>query len=168
VEPITFEDIRPLFRLHIDDAPVKEFLKRFPDHRITKPNDGSQYAIFRPLGFDMLFRPPAGPRGGPSKKLRVVMNVFLFRAGEEKHQEFPEPPFGVKFTDSHDVLIQKLGEPFATSLEMNVTPLAWEKWRVGDGDLTIHAMYDRSNMTTRTFSVGPEVVPAVKPIPSRA
>ena len=35
---------------------------------------------------------------------------------------------GVEF----DVPIQKLGEPFATSLEMNVTPLAWGKWPVGD------------------------------------
>jgi len=166
VESITFEDIRPLFLQHIDDAPVKEFLKRFPDHRVTKPNDGVQFAIFKSLGFDLRFQPPAGPQGGPSKKLRVLCTVFLYRAGEEKHQEFPEPPFGVKFTDSHDVLIQKLGEPFATSLEMNVTPLAWEKWRVGD--LTIHSMYDRSTMTTRTFSVGPELVPYVKPIPSRA
>ena len=166
MEFITFEDIRPLFLQHIDDAPVKEFLKRFPDHRITKPSDGVQFAIFHSLGFDMRFQPPAGPQGGPSKKLRVLTTVFLYRAGEEKHQEFPELPFGVKFTDSHDVLIQKLGQPFATSLEMNVTPLAWEKWRIGD--LTIHSKYDRSTMTTRTFSVGPELVPYVKPIPSHA
>ena len=124
MESITFEDIRPLFLQHIDDVPVKEFLKRFPDHRITKPSDGVQFAIFPSLGFDMCFRPAAGPQGGPSKKLRVLMTVFLYRAGEEKHQEFREPPFGVKFTDSYDVLVQKLGEPFATSLMVNVTPLA--------------------------------------------
>jgi hypothetical protein len=33
-------------------------------------------------------------------------------------------------------------------------PLCWEKWRVED--TTVHAMYDMSNMTTRTFSIGPE------------
>jgi len=169
MESVSFEDIRPLFGLHLDDAPVKAFLKRFPDHRVTKPSDGVQYAIFRSLGFDLLFRPPAGPQGGPSKKLRVLMTVFLYRAGEEKHQEFREPPFGIKFTDPRDALVQKLGEPFATSLMVNVTPLAWEKWRVGD--LTVHSMYDRSSMTTRTFSIGPELKPAGKPveiIPARA
>lgn len=99
MESITFEDIRSLFLQRIDDAPVKEFLKRFPDHRVTKPNDGVQFVIFQSLGFDLRFQPPAGPQGGPSKKLRVLTTVFLYRAGEEKHQEFPEPPFGVKFAD---------------------------------------------------------------------
>lgn len=157
MDSITFDDIRPLFKLRIDEAPVVEFLKRFPEHRITKPSDGTQYVIFKPLGFDLIFQPLAGPQGGPSKKLRVLKGAFLFRAGEEKHQEFRALPFGLKFTDTRDQLVQKLGEPFTSSLMVKVTPplpLCWEKWCVED--TTVHAMYDRSSMTTRTFTIGPE------------
>jgi hypothetical protein len=157
MESITFDDIRPLFGLRIDDPPVAEFLRRFPEHRITKPSDGGQFAIFKPLGFDFRFQPKAGPQGGPTKKLRILYCVFLYRDGEEKHKEFRDLPFGIKFSDSRDTLVQKLGMPFATSLMVKVTPplpLCWEKWRVGD--LTVHAMYDMSNMTTRTFTIGPE------------
>ena len=153
MESVSFEDIRPLFGHRLDEAPIAEFLKRFPEHRVTKPSDGTQFAIFRSLGFDLRFEPAAGPQGGATKKLRILKAAFLYRDGEEKHQEFREPPFGIRFTDSRDVLVQKLGESFKSSLMVNVTPLSWEKWRVGD--LTVHAMYDRSNMTTRTFTIGP-------------
>ena len=63
MESVTFEDIRPLFLQHIDGAPVKEFLKRFPDHRVTKPSDGVQFVIFQSLGFDLRFQPTSRTAG---------------------------------------------------------------------------------------------------------
>jgi hypothetical protein len=154
METVTFEDIRPLFGLRLDAPEMAAFLARFSDHRITKPSDGAQYVVFRSLGFDMLFRPPTGYSGGRTKHLRVLECVFLFRQGEERHQQFPTLPFGVAFTDTHEELVRKLGEPFASSLTIGLGALGWEKWLVGD--LVIHAMYDRVTRTTRTFTIGPE------------
>lgn len=153
MQQVTFENIRPLFGLRLDAPEMAAFLARFPDHRITKPSDGAQYVVFRPHGFDMLFRPPTGYQGGRTKNLRVLECVFLFRQGEEKHEQFPNPPFGVAFADTRDELAQKLGESFASSLTIGLEKLGWEKWRVGE--FVIHAMFDRNTMTTRTFTVGP-------------
>ena len=80
--------------------------------------------------------------------------VFLYRQDEEKHDQFPDPPFGVTFSDTRDELVGKLGEPFTSSLAVGLGALAWEKWRVDE--LVIHATYDRETMTTRTFTIGPE------------
>jgi hypothetical protein len=151
---IVFDDIRPLYGLRLDSSAVEAFLVRFPEHRIDKPSDGAQYVLFKPLGFDLLFIPPSGLQGGRSKHLRVLREVFLFRQGEEKHREFPQPPFGLAFSDTRDELVRKLGEPFASSLTVGLGKLSWEKWRVED--LIVHAMYHLDTMTTRTFTIGPE------------
>jgi hypothetical protein len=145
MDRVTFQDIRPLFGLRLD-AP-------FPDHRVGKPRYGAQYVVFRSQGFDMLFRPPTGYQGGRTKHLRVLECVFLYRQGEGRYNEFPAPPFGVAFSDTRDGLVRKLGEPFASSMSIGLNTWSWEKWRVAG--LVIHAMYDRSSMTTRTFTVGP-------------
>jgi hypothetical protein len=151
---VTFEDVRPLFGLRLDAPEVAAFLARFPEHKVSKPNDGAQYVTFRSLGLDLLFRPPTGYQGGRTKHLRVLECAFLYRQGEERHDEFPDLPFGIAFSDTRDELVRKLGEPFTSSLAIGLGALAWEKWRVGE--LTVHAMYDRGSMTTRTFTVGPE------------
>jgi hypothetical protein len=153
MERATFEDIRLLFGLPLDAPEVAAFLGRFPEHRISKPSDGAQYVVFRPHGFDLLFRPPAGNPGGRARQRRVLGCVFLFRQGEERHEQFANPPFGVAFADARDELVRKLGEPFASSLTIGLGALGWEKWQVGG--LVLHAMYDRTSMTTRTFTVGP-------------
>ena len=142
MDRVTFDDIRPLFGLRLDAPEVVALLARFPDHRVGKPSDGAQYVVFRSLGFDLLFRPPTGYQGGRTKNLRVLECAFLYRQGEERYEQFPDLPFGVAFTDTHDELVGKLGEPFTSSLAIGLGALAWAKWRVGD--LTIHAMYDRS------------------------
>jgi hypothetical protein len=150
----TFDDIRPLFGLRLDAPEVAAFLARFPDHRVGKPNDGAQFVVFYPLGFDLLFRPPTGLQGGRTKHLRVLECAFLFRQGEERHEQFPAPPLGLAFTDTHAELVRKLGEPFTSSLAVGLGSLAWAKWRA-DG-LTVHAMYHRDDAAVRTFTIGPE------------
>jgi hypothetical protein len=158
MDRVTFEDIRPLFGLRLDAPEVTAFLARFPDHRVGKPSDGAQYVVFRSLGFDLLFRPPSGYQGGRTKHLRVLECAFLYRQGEERHDQFPDPPFGVTFADSRDELVGKLGEPFTSSLAVGLGSLAWEKWRVGE--MVIHAKYDLVVMTARVFTVWPEAQPA--------
>jgi hypothetical protein len=153
MQHVTFEDIRPLFGLPLDAPEVVAFLGRFPGHRITKPSDGAQYVVFRPHGFDMLFQRPTGSPAGLAAHRRVLRCVFLFRQGEERHEQFPDPPFGIAFADTRDELVRKLGEPFASSLTIGLGALGWEKWQVDA--LVLHAMYDRVSMTTRTFTIGP-------------
>ncbi len=153
MQHVTFDDIRPLFELPLDAPEVAAFLARFPEHRISKPSDGAQYVVFRPHGFDLLFRPPAGSRAGRGGQRRGLACAVLFRQGEERHEQFPDPPFGVAFTDRHDELVAELGEPFASSLTIGLGALGLETWRVGA--FVIHAMYDRVSMTTRTFTIGP-------------
>src|SRR5262245_59157448 len=113
---IGFDDIRPLYGLRLDTPEVGAFLRRFPDHRVRRPSDGVQDVIFRSLGFDLAFRPLTGLQGGRTKHLRVLQSVFLYRKGHEKHEEFPEPPFGITFADTRDRLLEKLGEPSKTSM----------------------------------------------------
>jgi hypothetical protein len=154
MERVTFDEIRLLFGQRLDAPEVVAFLARYPDHRIGKPSDGAQYLVFRSQGFDLLFRPPTGYQGGRTRQLRVLECVFLYRQGEERHEEFSALPFGVAFTDTRDELVRKLGQPFASSLTIGLGSLSWEKWRVGE--LVMHVKYDRPSMTTRTFTVGPE------------
>lgn len=151
---ITFDDILPLYGLRLDDADVETFLTRFPEHQIGKPSDGAQYVLFKPLGFDLLFRPPSGYQGGRTKHLRVLQAVFLFGKGEAKHEEFPCPPFELEFSDDRDALAQKLGESFESSLTIGLDSLSWEKWRVEE--LVVHVTYNLETMTPRTFTIGPD------------
>src|SRR5262245_39773776 len=167
---VTFDDIRPMFGLRLDDPKVEAFLARFPDHRIGKPNSGSQYVVFRSQGFDMHFCPRTGYQGGRSKELRVLDTVFLYRQGDERHEQFPALPFGVAYTDTRNELVRKLGKPFESSLTVGLDSLTWEKWHVGE--LVLHATYDPAAMTARLFTVANEaqrVAPDPEPAqPSRA
>ncbi len=149
---IHFEEIRPLFGLHIEAPEVLALLEEYPDHRITKPSDGDQYVLFRSLGFDLLFRPRAGLSGSRTKNSRVLTCIFLYREGKDRHREFVHPPFGIAFSDHRDVLLTKLGKPFAASDYDECGLPGWEKWNC-DG-CTVHTMYDRATMTTQVFSIG--------------
>jgi hypothetical protein len=153
---IRFDDIRPLFGLRLDSPEVSAFLRRFPDHRIGRPSDGVQDVIFRSLGFDLSFRPRTGLQGGRTKHLRVLQGVFMFRKGHEKHEEFPEPPFGITFADTRDRLLEKLGEPSRTSMPDGVRSsflgtIYWDLWHV-DG-LAVHATYDPETWTPRLITI---------------
>jgi hypothetical protein len=156
MEVIRFDDIHPLYGLKLDSPEVVAFLERFPDHRIGRPSDGAQQIVFRSLGFDLLFRPPTGLQGGRTKHLRVLHTVFLHRKGNERHEEFPEPPFGVSFADTREWLLEKLGEPFKTSMPDGVQSWAfgrvyWDVWHV-DG-LAVHATYDPETWTPRLLTI---------------
>jgi hypothetical protein len=153
---IRFDDIRPLFGLRLDSPEVSAFLGRFPDHRIGRSSDGVQDVILRSLGFDLSFRPRTGLQGGRTKHLRVLQGVFLFRKGHEKHEEFPEPPFGITFADTRDRLLEKLGEPSRTSMPDGVRSsflgtIYWDLWHV-DG-LAVHATYDPETWTPRLLTI---------------
>jgi hypothetical protein len=160
---IRFDDIRSLFGLKLDTPEVSAFLGRFPEHRIGRPSDGVQDVIFRSLGFDLSFRPPTRLQGGRTKQLRVLQSVFLYRKGYEKHEEFPEPPFGIRFTHTRDGLLEKLGEPSRTSMPDGVRSssfgtIYWDLWHV-DG-LAVHATYDPETWTPRLITISPqEAVP---------
>ncbi len=148
---VTFEDIAPLFGQRIDTPDVIAFLAKYPEHRTTKPSDGAQYVIFKSLGFDLLFQPLTGLQGGRSSHLRVLICVFLYREGKDKHKEFSCPPFGIAFAEHRDTLLAKLGQPFAASDKDEQDQPGWEKWRVGEWE--VHAMYDRAAMTTQLFTI---------------
>ena len=148
---IIFEDIAPLFGQRIDTPDVAAFLAKYPEHRITKPSDGAQYFLFKPLGFDLLFRPRTGLQGGRSSHLRILICVFLYREGKDKHKQFPAPPFDLAFADHRDTLLAKLGQPFASSEKDKYDQLGWEKWRVGEWK--VHATYDPAAMTTQVFTI---------------
>lgn len=142
---VKFEDIRALYGLSLDAPEVTAFLARFPDHRVGRPSEGVQQVDFRSLGFDLSFMPRTGMQGGRTKELRVLDTVFLHRKGHEKHGEFAEPPFGISFSDTREILIQKLGEPNGTSMPngVRVSPFGtvyWDHWHVEE--LAVHATYD--------------------------
>ncbi len=156
---IGFDDIRPLYGLRLDTPDVAAFLKRFPDHRVGRPSDGVQYVIFPSLGFDLSFRPLTGLQGGRTKHLRVLQSVFLFCKGEEKHEEFREPPFGVSFTDTRERLLEKLGQPFKTSMPDGVQSaffgrVYWDLWHVDR--LAVHTTYKPETWTPRVLTVSPQ------------
>jgi|GEM_PF-3572705 hypothetical protein len=155
---LTFSEIRPLFGHRIDSPEVTAFLDRFPEHRVRKPRDGDQYVVFRSLGFDFLFRPPDGPRGGPSKHLRVLAAVFLYGEGAEGHAAFPAPPFGLTFNAGHDDLIGELGEPIKTTMPDGVlAPILgrkyWDLWCV-EG-LSVHGNYDPDTKLLNLITISP-------------
>lgn len=154
---VKFDDIRPLFGLRLDSPEVEAFLARFPEHKIGKPNSGSQYVTFKPHGFDFHFSPRTGYQGGRSKHLRVLDTIFLFRQGDERHEQFASLPFGVSYTDTHNTLVRKLGKPFESSLSNGQETLTWEKWRFGD--LSLHATYDPATSTARLFTIADETLP---------
>jgi hypothetical protein len=155
---ISFDEIRPLFGLRLDMPEVSAFLGRSPDHRIGRPSNGVQDVIFRSLGFDLSFRPLTGMQGSRTKHLRVLWSVFLYRKGHDKHEEFPEPPFGITFDDTRDRLLEKLGEPSRTSMPDGVLSpffgrVYWDLWHV-DG-LAVHATYDAETWTPRLLTISP-------------
>lgn len=151
MDEITFEDIAPLFGQRIDTPDVIAFLAKYPEHRITKPSDGAQYVIFKSPGFDLLFRPLTGLQGGRSSHVRVLICVFLYREGKDKHKQFPHPPFEIAFADQRDALLTKLGEPVAVSDKDEHGNPGWEKWHVSEWE--VHTMYDRTTMTTQVFTI---------------
>lgn len=148
---IDFEELRTLFGLPIDSPEVSELLSSFPDHRIRKPEGGDQFVISLSQGFDLLFRSPA------PKKPRLLYRIFLYREGKDRHRAFLNPPFGIAFSDQRPTLLQKLGEPFAASDKDEQGNPGWETWRVAEQNhspLTIHTMYDRTDMTSKVFTLG--------------
>jgi hypothetical protein len=147
---VRYADIRPLFGLRLDDPAVAAFLARFPDHKVGKPSDGAQYVVARPLGFDLMFRPPTGYQGGRTKHLRVLVAAFLFREGKEKHRQFPDPPHGLTFADTRDVILRKLGPPAGPQRNPG-DPILADFWDM-DG-LRFHADYDRSTMTPQLLTL---------------
>jgi hypothetical protein len=153
---ITFKDIRPLYGLRLDTPEVAAFLDRFPDHRIGRASEGIQDVIFRSLGFDLQFRPLTGLQGGQTKHLRVLHSAFLYSNGQERHDEFPKPPFRIAFRDSREMLLQKLGEPFKTSMPDGVLSsflgrIYWDKWHVEE--FAVHATYDPVNWIPRLLTI---------------
>jgi hypothetical protein len=155
---IGFDQIRPLFGMKLDSPEVTAFFKRFPEHIVGRPSDGVQDVLFRPLGFDLSFRPLTGLQGGHTKHLRVLTAVFLHREGNERHEQFSRPPFGISFEDSPRILVEKLAEPFKTSMPGGVRTsffgtVYWDLWHV-DG-LAVHATYDAETWTPRVFAISP-------------
>jgi hypothetical protein len=153
---VSFDDIRPLYVLRLDSPEVTAFLGRFPGHRVGRPSDGRQYVVVRSHGFELAFQPPTGLQGGRTKHLRVLQSVFLYRKGDERYEEFPEPPFGVSFTDTRERLRRKLGEVSRTSMPDGVRSsvfgtVYWDLWDV-DG-LDVHATYDPETWTPRLLTV---------------
>ena len=155
---VKFEDIRALYGLRLDAPEVTAFLARYPDHRIGRPSDGVQQVDFRSLGFDLSFMPRTGMQGGRTKELRVLDTVFLHRKGHERYEGFAEPPFGISFADTREILIQKLGEPSGTSMPdgVKVSPFGtvyWDRWHVED--LAVHVTYDSVARTPSLISISP-------------
>lgn len=157
-----FAELKALFRQPLDSPDVEAFLAKYPEHQIRKPNSGSQHVLFRSLGFDLLFRPLTGPQGGPSKKLRLLITVFLDRAGKDKFQEFATPPFGITFRDTPDSLNQRLGPPAWTNLPHGVKSVLGmnfgSRWEI-DG-LDVHSDFDPADLTVQMLTISlPETRP---------
>lgn len=152
----SFAEIAALFHKKLDSPEVTAFLQRYPDHRIGKPNSGSQHVNFKSLGFELLFRPLTGAQGGPSKHLRVLICAFLFRAGHEKYQQFANPPFGISFQDTAADLEKRLGPPQATSLPNGARFMLevsfWSCWELEDR-LSVHAEFDPQEMTIQQLTI---------------
>lgn len=152
----TFAEIEALFHKKLDSPEVTAFLQKYPDHVIGKPNSGSQHVKFKSLGFELLFRPLTGAQGGPSKHLRVLICVFLFRAGHEKYQQFASPPCGISFQDNAADLDKRLGPPQTTSLPNGVKSLLgvsyWSHWE-HENRLEVHADFDPQDMTVQQLTI---------------
>ena len=78
----------------------------------------------------------------------------------KKHEEFSAPPFGISFTDTtRERLLEKLGEPFRTSMPHGVQStffgrVYWDLWHVAI--LAVHASYDPETWTPRLLTVSPK------------
>jgi hypothetical protein len=86
----------------------------------------------------------------------VLHSVFLYRNGQERHDEFPEPPFNVTFLDTREMLLQKLGESSKTSmpdgrLSSFLGRVYWDRWNVEE--LAFHATYDPEDWTPRLLTI---------------
>ena len=151
-----FAEIKTLYRQPLDSQDAERFLKKYPEHRIGKPNTGSQHVIFRSLGIELLYRPLTGPQGGPSKRVRVLIAVFLYRGGHDKFQEFAQPPFGITFRDTAAALSERLGPPAWTNLPQGVKSILGmnygSRWDI-DG-LDVHADFDPADLTVQMLTIG--------------
>jgi hypothetical protein len=150
VPDVTFAELTALFGKPIDDPAVVDILAKCR-HKRDRADMGRQYVVSKEHGFDLMFAEPDGPRRG-GKKVRVLTTLFLHREGNEGHKEFPDPPFGVRFADDRDALVEKLGEAADSSLARGQESLWWELWRVED--LMLHASYD-ADRRPRMFCVEP-------------
>jgi hypothetical protein len=151
-----FAEIAALFHKKLDSPEVTAFLQKYPDHRIGKPNSGMQHISFKSLGFSLLFEPLTGAQGGPSKHLRVMICVFLYRAGHDKSKQFANPPFGISFQDTAADLDKRLGPPQETSLPNGTQDLLlgtsfWSRWE--QDDLDVHAEFDPQEMTIQQLTI---------------
>jgi hypothetical protein len=89
-----------------DDPDLQALLARCPPHKLGKPSDGSQYAVSKPGGFDLLFEDADPERG--HRQARVLRGAFLFNAGADGHHGFAgDLPFAFTFADSRAALIAK-------------------------------------------------------------
>lgn len=160
---ITFDEIRPLFGLRIDEHDVIAFLDRFPKHTIRKPYEGDQYVFFKSLGFDLLFRSPGFTEGSRRRPPRVLVSAFLYRKGEEEHNAFASPPFGLTFADSHERIVEKLGLPSHSNMPEGVNDsilgwLMWDRWE-RDG-FQIHCAYEKPTGALKTITITQPLVDA--------
>ena len=151
---ITFDQIRPLFGKAFDDPAVTEFLATCGKVSKGKPDGADHYVQARPAGFDFLFvRPNDAKRGSP----RLLQTVFLYVEGNDKHNQFANPPYGLAFTNRAD-LLKKLGKPARSwkigkgEVPASAKTVDHDEWE--RDDLTISAHYG-DDLVVRNFQLSP-------------
>jgi hypothetical protein len=126
-----------------------------PPHKLDRPSDGSQFAISKEGGFDLLFQDVDPEKS--HRQTRVLTGLFVFAEGVDKHREFRGPlPFGFAFDDERDTLIRKhapsrtwvIGKGRVSVNHPNPDSDAWET-----SGFNLHAQYGEGGRV-RWFQIG--------------
>lgn len=125
------------------DAELSALLDAMLEHKLDLPSDGTQYAISKAGGFDLLFE-DADP-GKSHRQMRVLTGIFLYADDVDGHRSFQgELPFGFTLHDSRRALIAKrppsrtwvIGEGRVRADHPQPDSGAWET-----PDFNLHATY---------------------------
>ena len=113
------------FGLNYESPQISALLATQASHKLDKPSDGSQFAISKDGGFDLLFK-NINVDGG--KQNRVLACIFIYSAGVDKHKQFPGTlPLGMQWTDKRAAIVAK--------------NLSNRTWVIGEGRVAVDSAF---------------------------
>lgn len=146
-----FDRAVQLFGKSYDSPDVLEFLTDLPEHKLGKPNDGSQHAVSARGGFELAFTDEHAVGG--RRQNRILTAVFLYSGGVQQFQGCQwSLPFGFNFQDQRSKLLEKI-RPDRTwvigegRVQLNHPSPSHDTWVSAEFNLSAHYSDDAATIS---------------------
>ncbi len=137
-----FNEIIQRFGVAVSDPSAQALIALIPSCKLGSQSDGSQYAISKEAGIDLLFQDRWDNDKRTRPETRLLVGAFFFSEGADRHKAYTGfLPFDFSFLDDRNSLRAKLLPTKSWVIGQGAVPsdhpsTDWDRWVSRDFQLT--------------------------------